>query len=440
MKELLNAANDDNNNKNQNVNDILGCVTFNIVELSRLPELYQLAEERGILNFSNDALLNKFQEAMQDVSKLPHYLFTVHELLGDEQFKTFFLFYQQALLCADSDEKTKVLFQVIRAFRSLCNTNDHMYKHETLFYLKAYRQWSEAQPRVPIEIAVEDAWKAETGNGPNRHVLSPSDEPKDGYAHCQLDDSRLTKLVVECLWTDFCMPYVQYKAIQTEKILLQDLRTLRPTAWLNDVVIASYSYILQSKSKDCVLVPRSSTMGDTDKPFKCDVVSAARTIKKASNTKGGHTIKRVLIPRNYDNFHWSLVAMELSNEDNNTVIISHYDSAFKRQISDSEEIKRLLIFAKEVLLIGDSATLDIKDINYKSIVPDRVPRQHNDYDCGVFVCIMAATLSGALHVPFSDINQAFVTDRNCRASICASILIDELVPPTSTYGRSRSIN
>eukprot|EP00557_Chaetoceros_sp_GSL56_P013977 CAMPEP_0176476812 /NCGR_PEP_ID=MMETSP0200_2-20121128/264_1 /TAXON_ID=947934 /ORGANISM="Chaetoceros sp., Strain GSL56" /LENGTH=437 /DNA_ID=CAMNT_0017872531 /DNA_START=83 /DNA_END=1396 /DNA_ORIENTATION=+ len=430
MKENLDVASDHNKTR-RNVNDILGAVTFNITELSRLQDLYRLAEDSGMLNISDvemDNLSNKLQQALQDVSKLPHYLITVWELLGDEQFQEFFLFHQSALLCANSDEKTKSLFQVINAFRSLCNTNKHMNKVETRFYAKAYRQWRAVQPHIPIVKAVQYAWEAEAGDGPNNNVLSPLDVPEDALVHCQLDDIRLTKLVVQCLWTDFCMPYVVYKC-RPEYLRLGDLRTLRPTAWLNDVIISTYTILLRSKSKDCVLVPRSFVMGDHKTPFVYDAVSEARCIKKARKVVGDQTIKKILIPRNYSNFHWSLVAMELSSEDENEVVISHYDSAYNRKIDAPEEIRRLLAFAKEFLLTENSATLDKDNIKFRSIVPDRVPKQHNDYDCGVFVCIMAATLSGALHTPFSDIDQAFITDKNCRASICASILTDELVPP-----------
>ncbi len=434
MKENLDLPSD-HNKVRRNCNDILGAVTFNIIELSRLQDLYRLAEDSSILlnisQIERDDASDKLQEAMQDVSKLPHYLITVWELLGDEQFQEFFLFHQYALLCAKSDKKTKALFQVISAFRSLCNTNKPMNNHGTNFYVKSYKQWRGEQPQIPILKAVEDAWKTTAKDGPNRYVLSPLDAPKDAFTHCQLDDSRLTNLVVQCLWTDFCMPYVVYKYTHSEKLELYDLRTLRPTAWLNDVVIASYSIILQSKTKDCVLVPRSSVMGDPETPFVYDAVSEARRLKKSRKKVGEQAIKKILIPRNVSNFHWSLVAIELSSEDENEVVISHYDSVYNHKIDAPEEIKRCLAFAKEFLFTGNRATLNIDDIKFSSIVPNRVPKQYNDYDCGVFVCIMAATLSGALRMPFSDIDQVFITDRNCRASICASLLTDELVPPAN---------
>jgi len=433
MKENLDIMAGDHNKTRQNVDHILGAVTFNIIELSRLQDLYRLAEDSGILldisQIERDDVSKKLQEAMQNLSKLPHYLITVWELLGDEPFQEFFLFHQYALLCAKSDKKTKALFQVISEFRSLCDTSKPLNNLRTKFYVKAYKQWRGASPQIPILKAVEDAWEAEAKDGPNRGVLSPSDAPKDAFTHCQLDDSRLTNLVVQCLWTDFCMPFVMYKNISSEKVQLSDLRTLRPTAWLNDVVIASYSIILQSKSKDCILVPRSFVMGDPEKPFVYNAVSEARCIKKTRGEVGEKAIKKILIPRNDSNYHWSLVSIELSSEDENEVVISHYDSAYNRKIDAPEEIKRCLAFAKEFLFTGNS--VNIEDIRFCSIVPDRAPKQHNCYDCGVFVCILAAILSGALHIPLSDIDQAFITNRNCRASICASLLTDELIPPAN---------
>jgi Ulp1 family protease len=121
------------------------------------------------------------------------------------------------------------------------------------------------------------------------------------------------------------------------------------------------------------------------------------------------------------------VEIKLSSQHEDEVVIYHYDALCGRQITSSEEIQRYKTYAKEFLLKDCNCTLD--EIKFQLRVPDTRPSQKNGCDCGVFVCIVADLLCGVLNVPLSDIDQAFITERNCRASICASILTGEMVPP-----------
>lgn len=414
----------------QSNNEILGAVTFNITELSRLADLYDLASKSGLMNISEaqmDYILKKYKEAIQDVSKLSHYMITVWELMGDEQFQEFFVFHHSVMwLCAESEEKKKTLFQLITKFRALCDTHHQRSKIESHFHLKAYKQWRDTVPRIPLHKAVQDAWDhCSDHHAANRTVLSNLTIPKDAWRHCQLDDMRLTNLVFQCLWSDYCMPYVRYVTQPPEILQLSHLRTLRPTGWLICDIISSYFLVLLNKSKDSCLVSR---VFDTKHAgFTFDAAKEARKINNLRTKIKERKIRNILIPRSETQFHWSLVEIKLVSADEDEIIINHYDSLCGRAITSSDEINRYKAYAKEFLLKDRNCTLE--DIKFQSLIPDTRPSQKNGCDCGVFVCIVAASLSGVLRVPLSDINQAFITERNSRASICASLLTGEMVPP-----------
>jgi len=413
----------------ESAHEILGAVTFNIIELSRLADLYDLTNKSGLMNITKaqmDYILNIYQEAMQDVSKLSHYMIKVWELMGDEEFQEYFVFHHSVmLLCAESEGKKKTLFQVISRFRTSCNTHHQRNKIESRFHLKAYKEWRDAAPPVPLLKAVQDAWKNCPVDGPNQHVLSTLTIPKDALHHCKLDDTRLTNLVFQCLWSDFCLPCAKYVS-GPERLELQHLRTLRPSGWLLCDIISSYLMVLQNNSKDSCLISRvfdTSHVG-----FIFNAAAEARIIKKIRRRVGEQKFRSILIPRNETQSHWSLVEIKLGSEREDEVVIYHYDSLCGRQITSSEEIQRYKTYAKE-FLFKDCNCITLDEINFQSLVPETRPSQKNGCDCGVFVCIVAASLCGVLHVPLSDINQAFITERNCRASICASVLTGEMVPP-----------
>lgn len=432
FSETMKDNSPDNENDSfctQSINEILGAITFNITELAHLQDLYDLAEQCGIMNVPQiemEHIRNKYKEAISDFSKLSHYMISVREILGDEEFQEFFFFHSYAMRCAESEERKRTLFQIISEFRTTCNTRRPKTKIEKRFYLTEFLKWRDDPSHVPLVKSIQDAWEACSKDGPNKSVLSTLTIPPDALRYCQLDDVRLTNLVYQVLWSDVCLPSVKYIS-QPEKLELQHLRVLRPGGWLNCDVISSYFFILQDKTKYSCIVPRS--IDTCHIGFSFDEAKEARIIKRIKRRVGEKKFRNVLVPRNETNYHWSLVEIELSSENENEVVIHHHDSLYLKRIIASDEIKRYKTYAKEFLLKDSNGTLE--DIKFKSVVPDSKPPQENGFDCGVFVCIVAASLSGALHVPLPDINQAFITERNCRASICASILTGDMVPPHS---------
>ena len=212
------------------IDDILGAITFNVAELSRIDELYDVAKESGLMNISpvqREHISQIYQETIKDISMLSPYMISVWEILDEEEFHRFFVFHHSILLlCAASEEKKKTLFQVISTFRKLCNTHHQKNKIESRFELSQYKKWRDSSPSKPIMTVVRDAWIACSKGGPNELVLSSITIPKDALNHCRLDDTRLSNLVFQCLWSDFCLPGVKYTSDNNETLTLMSLRTL----------------------------------------------------------------------------------------------------------------------------------------------------------------------------------------------------------------------
>lgn len=414
------------NKGHQALDDILGAITFNLAELCRLDDLYNIVKEAGLMDLDPLELGDieqDYQALLLDNSCLSPYMMSVKRLIGDVQFKDFYMLYHCAISCTDSAEKRRTLYRAISQFRTLCRTQQHGNKIETKFYLKEYEAWRKAQPPTSIAQAVENAWKAKA-HGPNSSIIANTDIPANSLAKCQLDNNQFTDLVFQCLWLDFCMPYVVYVS-EPEAVNLYDLRTLRPSGWLNDTVVSCYCQLLQRKSNDCYFVSRSPPMGS----FKFDAEKMERETERAKNCVGSKDISKVLIPRCYSN-HWSLLEMKMSLNYKREKILSihHYDSIGGSGMVSEDEVHRCLAYAQK-LLADDNCGVPP---NYQyTVKPAKIPMQENGYDCGVFVCMIAASLSGVLPFPLSQINQDFITYRNCRASICASILAGEIISPRS---------
>jgi ribosomal protein S27AE len=55
--------------------------------------------------------------------------------------------------------------------------------------------------------------------------------------------------------------------------------------------------------------------------------------------------------------------------------------------------------------------------------------QKNGCNCGIFMCMIATALIGLLDVNWYEIDQEFITSKNCRASICASLMTGQIQKP-----------
>ncbi|KAK3933235.1 Sentrin-specific protease 1 [Frankliniella fusca] len=155
-----------------------------------------------------------------------------------------------------------------------------------------------------------------------------------------------------------------------------DFQTLKPTGWLNDVIIDLYMKFVSSVNK------KTKTHA-----FSCHFVSAlfAHGIagyKADLKTKIDFgTYDNVIVPF-CNNDHWSLVFVDVNKKK-----ITAYDSLKRKHHGVLELLKR---YFEEV---GSWSTGHAE--------AEDIPRQSNAYDCGVFICMYAKCLAQGENMKFS---------------------------------------
>jgi hypothetical protein len=416
------------------IKDILDALTFNIKELCCLTKLYNLVDLAGLRNIGQEEvslITRNYNEDMRHKNKLSPYMQAVLELLGQDRFEEFYIFVQCAKLCVTSDEKKRVLLETLGTFRMQLRSPVNWKVIRPRIYVQRFKQWSKNMAdKESVTSAVQKEWE----NTVNCDDLARTfNIPHYAKTMCALNDHAIASLVYDCLWSDRCMPFVRASSanLLPETCLLDELRSLRPTVWLNDSVIYAYCRVLQNESSNNSYLVLSSSLVRKKAVF--EVERLRREVKKAAKTDCKDiTVTSILMPF-HDSGHWYLIGLHRKGMETSEVILHRYDSllgtdsmGYRSVLDNTNDRTRCLFYAK-TLFFHDEC--DVKDISLREEAPSSMHKQENGYDCGVFVCMIAAALTGNLKVDIDAISQQYIDDYNCRASICASIITGTFISP-----------
>ena len=148
--------------------------------------------------------------------------------------------------------------------------------------------------------------------------------------------------------------------------------------WLSNFVIDGYLELVKSESglKIEVLTWEQFDRGVGNK-------SAAEI------TKGkGPFLEQdmILVPCNPHSLHWHLLAVYPSEK---CILVLDSKSGDFVKPAAFQSVKKMMSFLVEV-----DNTIDVSQWKFHSSKPKEIPQQHNDFDCGVFVCLYARCLAG----------------------------------------------
>jgi hypothetical protein len=201
-----------------------------------------------------------------------------------------------------------------------------------------------------------------------------------------------------------------------------DMQSLKPAAWLNDMVISSFFSVVKlteknSNAKEILYISTfmfCALLGMNNNEY--DYANANRCIKK----KDLFAAKVIFVPINVESSHWILGCIfprecRIELFDSGKWIAKHLSNCKNIDITRAKHYGMALLY-----LMEDRAksTGLIFEINKWSIVDKYCPQQKNGWDCGVSVCIVAFFMSNDLPLNY---NHAFLEKR--RRDIKYSILL-----------------
>ena len=443
--------------------------SLTLPQISKLPLLYANCKQQELLIADKDMYRQKlYRQKFKKIfeGKLQNNTFSLsllkmRNLLNEESFKDFYLFrllaIQSVSLNPSLTEKFIQQLDFIKGKDSRFTSNDFTRP----FPLKEYRVWKLSQ--IDIDQSVINAWEDyaadkndDVWEPSTMEVIKSNHVPHDARKFCKLNDNTtMENDVYKCLYGDKKkqMPYigVQNNRIGNEQVTIFHARTLLPTAWLCDEVIAAYCNAL-SKTKTntkCCFIPRFVFEQDSFRTLSINDYHAKlkRMCTKAIRQESFHceteTLPLIILPYN-SGCHWNLIVLTaelkavLGGEEPKPVmvmVLTQYDSLgstkFLSDVFMNDLYKTLyltLLQSAKIDTFSKETSVSIKECFFSA------PMQENSNDCGVFLCMYAAYHSGKFGnndgcTQSVQIDQTFITTRNCRASICASILAGRYFSP-----------
>ena len=175
-----------------------------------------------------------------------------------------------------------------------------------------------------------------------------------------------------------------------------ELVRLQDGNWLNDQIIDGYMWLINERSR------RELELNSLFQPkvhsFNCYLY--LKMMQNEFNSVSNHT-KRwninifekdlLLFPISLGN-HWTLGAVEINNKQ-----VKYFDSLGGRE---GKFFKSMKIFLQNETN-SRKCVGEIDWNEWKFEVVKSIPKQHNSYDCGVFVCIYAEYLAKGIEFDFT---------------------------------------
>ena len=94
----------------------------------------------------------------------------------------------------------------------------------------------------------------------------------------------------------------------------------------------------------------------------------------------------IFVPCNQQSLHWHLLAVFPSKK---CILVLDGKSGDFVKPTTFQSVKKMMSFLVEV-----DNTIDVSQWEFHSSKAKEIPQQHNDFDCGVFVCLYARCLAG----------------------------------------------
>ena len=95
----------------------------------------------------------------------------------------------------------------------------------------------------------------------------------------------------------------------------------------------------------------------------------------------------ILVPCNPHSLHWHLLAVYPSEKC--ILVLDSKNGDFVKPAAFQSVSQKMMSFLVEV-----DNTIDVSQWKFHSSKPKEIPQQHNDLNCGVFVCLYARCLAG----------------------------------------------
>ena len=186
---------------------------------------------------------------------------------------------------------------------------------------------------------------------------------------------------------------------------------------------------------------RSST--NSNNTYRYDYKRVSRWSKKVP-LKDIFDLDKLFFPINVSNMHWILGIIDMTkkqilildsfvNDEDTTAVATtnRYARALFQYVSDEyrEKKQKHLPNAMEWEIITSSSPANINNNNYDNNTSESTtfptPQQQNSYDCGVFMCYFATSIS--IDDPITPFDQRYINDNNGREQIALSILSGKVV-------------
>lgn len=351
--------------------------------------------------------------------------------LGPEVMKNFYCFRSFVVNLLSSDEHASKLSHLNTIFECLIITkkvqsqmqgaeqqkSDNSILKRSMFHLSECVERIEGKILESVEKALDET---ELQENDFRHLSyqSLSDKEKlEARRSCELRNETLSNLTFSALWLHRCWPYMkQYSVGKTPVIEHIKLLALREGYMINNFIIDAYFSLLQGQCKAseffiCDLHVFSKSYSANDIELKALFHIMMKT-------------ERILFPIHVDGIHFHL-ALITKHKKSLDFDLDIFDSLRVSQRAHKEKYyARVLELMSKVMLAGGHTNYEVQQKSFPL-----TGEQQNGCDCGIFMCMIAASLTGIIDVKWFDIDQNYITSKNCRASICASLITGKIQSP-----------
>ena len=205
-------------------------------------------------------------------------------------------------------------------------------------------------------------------------------------------------------------------AYEKISVHLVELHFLRPKEWISDKIIDSYTKILER------LHPENNS-----KIISALTLPLMRVGTLDVSRYDAPSISYTFVPIPWDDIHWTLVFVKnIRNE------ILHLDST-KKAVYEPKTFKATLDLIHEWLTHLKATNSSIQ--NFKTIKCDDIPKQNNDYDCGVFVLFFITLLFFDPERDLSTLKMPKTFAKDFRKHICFAIASNDVNTFSESWAR-----
>jgi Ulp1 family protease len=133
--------------------------------------------------------------------------------------------------------------------------------------------------------------------------------------------------------------------------------------------------------------------------------------------------KQLLFPYHVDVIHFQFVLITV--KDYWSFSLDIFDSIRVQQMAHKERYYApVLELISKIMLAGGINDYEVEEKSFPFL-----NEQKNGCDCGIFMCMIAVSLPGMIDEHWFNIDQNYITYKNCRASICASLITGQIQKP-----------